>query len=60
MTYKELEDVRKKAWREFLNVFEEAGLDSKTLHKEMNYKDCFNDVSDAILAAYGRDLECEE
>lgn len=57
MTYNKLNKIRIEAWKKFLQTFEGSGLDSDKLKKALDNKDCFNDVSDAILDAYSKDLK---
>lgn len=59
MTYEDLCYLEDKAWTAFLNVFEEAGASRKELRKCLDNKDCFNEVSDAVMDAC-RNLVFEE
>ena len=60
MTYDELDEITDAAWLAFFNVFKDNGLDIYKIEKSMDYKDCFNDVEDAIMNAVHTELEGEE
>lgn len=51
MTYDELDEITDLAWLAFFNVFKDNGLDVYKIEEAMDYKDCFNDVEDAIMNA---------
>ncbi len=58
MTYDEFGNLEHEAWTAFLNVFEKAGVNRAELSNILDYKDCYNDVSDAIISCV--DIEDEE
>lgn len=60
MTYDELDEITDLAWLAFFNVFKDNGLDIYKIEEAMDYKDCFNDVEDAIMNAVHTELEGEE
>ena len=60
MTYDELDEITDAAWLAFFNVFKDNGLDIYKIEEAMDYKDCFNDVEDAIMNAVHTELEGEE
>ncbi len=60
MTYDELDEITDLAWLAFFNVFKDNGLDIYKIEEAMDYKDCFNDVEDAIMNAIHTELEGEE
>jgi hypothetical protein len=60
MTYDEPDEITDAAWLAFFNVFKDNGLDIYKIDKAMDYKDCFNDVEDAIMNAVHTELEGEE
>ena len=55
MTYDELCYFEDRAWTAFLDVLEEAGFNRNELRNSLDSKDCFNDVSDAVMEA-GRSI----
>lgn len=60
MTFKEYRILENKAWRAFVGVFKEAGIDEDELVKALDAKDCFNDVGDATSSVIDFDSEEEE
>lgn len=60
MTYDELDKIMDDAWLAFFDVFKDNGLDIYKIEEAMDYKDCFNDVEDAIMNAVHTELEGEE
>ena len=60
MTYDELDEITDAAWLAFFDVFKDNGLDIHKIEEAMDYKDCFNDVEDAIMNAVHTELEGEE
>jgi len=60
MTYDELDEITDQAWLALFNVFKDNGLDIYKIEEAMDYKDCFNDVEDAIINAVRNELEGEE
>lgn len=58
MTYDEFCEVETKAWDAFVGVFEKNGVIGDDLIFALDSKDCYNDVSDAVLSVVV--LECED
>lgn len=50
MTYEQLCDLEDKASKAFLNVLEDAGINRAEVSNALDNKDCYNDVSDAIIS----------
>lgn len=50
MTYDELRFTEEQAWQAFFAITEQAGIDTGTLGRSLNGKDCFNDVFDCLIA----------
>ena len=60
MTYDMVNDLENMAWDAFLEVFKEAGVSSTKLGIELDRRDIFNSVNDAVMESVRDVLECEE
>lgn len=50
MTYDEFEDVVDEAWDAFFDVLDKYEINRGKVYLSLNRKDCFNDVSDAVMS----------
>lgn len=57
MTYDEFCVIETQAWDAFIEAFEKHGVIGDDLISALDSKDCYNDVSDAVLSVVV--LECE-
>lgn len=57
MTYEEFCYFEDKAWKAFLKVFEDAGVNRNKLYNALDSKDCINFVSDACISVVVLDEE---
>jgi hypothetical protein len=49
MIYEEIKAIKDQAWVNFFSYVALAGMDVDKLKKDMNNKDCFNDVMDCFM-----------
>lgn len=58
MTYDDFCVLETEAWDAFIAVFEKKGINGDDLISALDSKDCYNDVTDAVLSVVV--LECED